>query len=45
MNNAAYLGLSKLEISQIVIYNFWYDYAKREKREKTKYVTWIQIAL
>ena len=36
MNKPVYLGLSKLEVSQIVIYNFQYDYGKREKREKTK---------
>ena len=28
MNRPVYLGLSLLEISTIVIYEFWYDYAK-----------------
>ena len=28
MNKPAYLGLSILEISKIVVYEFWYDYAK-----------------
>ena len=28
MNKPVYLGLSILEISKIVVYEFWYDYAK-----------------
>ena len=26
INNPVYLGLSMLELSKIVIYEFWYDY-------------------
>ena len=37
MNKPAYLGLSILEISTIVImYEFWYDYVKPKYREKNK---------
>ena len=28
MNNPVYLGLSILELSEILMYEFWYDYAK-----------------
>ena len=28
MNKLVYLGLSILELSKIVIYEFWYDYVK-----------------
>ena len=28
MNKATYLGLSILEISKILMYEFWYDYMK-----------------
>ena len=46
MNTPVYLGLSILEISKIVIYEFWYDYVKLNIGEKTlKYVKWILIAL
>ena len=36
MNKLAYLGLSRLEISKIVMYGFWNNYAKQKygvKRE------------
>ena len=42
MNKLVYLGLSILELSKIVIYEFWYDYIKRKYDQKAKYVTWIQ---
>ena len=46
MNTPFYLGLSILEISKIVIYEFWYDYVKLNIGvKKLKYVKWIQIAL
>ena len=46
MNTPVYLGLSILEISKIVIYEFWDDYVKLNIGEKTlKYVKWILIAL
>ena len=36
MNKAIYLGLSILELSKIVMYEFWYDYVKPKYRQKTK---------
>ena len=34
MNKLAYLGLSVLELSKIVMYEFWYDYVKPKHGEK-----------
>ena len=34
MNKLVYLGLSILELSKIVIYEFWYDYVKAKYAEK-----------
>ena len=34
MNEAVYLGLSILEKSKIVMYEYWYDYAKPKYRKK-----------
>ena len=46
MNKPVYLGLSILEISDLVIYEFWYNYVKTKCGEKKKdYVIWIQTAL
>ena len=39
MNKMVYTGLAILEISKIVMYEFWFNYAK------PKYGTGIQIAL
>ena len=36
INNPVYLGLSILEMSNSVMYEFWYDYLKPEYREKAK---------
>ena len=36
MNKAVYLGLSVLELSKILMYEFWYDYVKPKYDEKTK---------
>ena len=36
MNKPVYLGLSILELSEIVMYEVWYDYVKPKDREKTK---------
>ena len=36
MNKLAYLGLSVLELSKIVMYEFWYDYVKPKYGEKAK---------
>ena len=36
INKPIYLGLSILEISKIIIYEFWYDYMKREYGDLVK---------
>ena len=36
MNKAACLGLSILELSKILTYEFWYDYVKPKYGEKVK---------
>ena len=36
MNEPVYLGLSILELSTKVLYEFWYDYVKPKQRQKTK---------
>ena len=36
MNKPMYLGLPILEITEILMYEFWYDYVKRKYGEKVK---------
>ena len=36
MNKPAHSGLSILEMSKTVMYEFWYDYVKPKYREKAK---------
>ena len=36
MNNPFYLGLSLLDLSKTVMYEFWYDYVKRKYGENPK---------
>ena len=36
MNRPIYLGLSILEISKIIMYEFWYDYVKKEYGDMVK---------
>ena len=36
MNKPVYLDISILDISEIVMYEFWYDYGKPKYGEKTK---------
>ena len=36
MNKLVHLGLSVLELSKILIYEFWYDYVKPKHGEKVK---------
>ena len=37
MNKPVHLGLSLLEISKLLMYEFWYDYVKRRYCEKVKF--------
>ena len=43
MNGPVYLGLTILELSKIVLYEFWYDYVKPKYVEKENCVLWMQI--
>ena len=43
MNKPVHLGLSILELSKILMYEFWYDYVKPNYGEKQNCVIWIQI--
>ena len=36
MNKAIYLGMSILEISKILMHEFWYDYVKPKYHDKAK---------
>ena len=36
MNKPVYLGLSVLDISKTLMYEFWYDYIKTKNREKAE---------
>ena len=36
MNKPVYLGLSILELSKILMYEFWYDYVKPKFGDKSK---------
>ena len=46
MNKPVYLDLPILELSRIVMYEFWYDYIKpKHGKKKSNYITWIQTAL
>ena len=36
MNNPVYLGMSILDISKTLMYEFWYDYVKQKYQDKAK---------
>ena len=36
MNKVVYLGMSKLDISKTLMYEFWYDYVKPMYKDKAK---------
>ena len=42
MKKPVYLGLSILELSKILMYEFWYDYVKPEYCATAKLFIWIQ---
>ena len=44
-NEHVYLGLSILELSKIIMPEFWCDYVKTKYGKKQNYVTWIQTPL
>ena len=44
MNKPAYLGISILELSKMLILEFWYDYLKpKYDKKKQICIIWIQI--
>ena len=44
MNKPVYLGLSILDLSKTVMYEFWYDYVKENLVKMQKFVIWIKTA-
>ena len=44
MNKPVYLGLSTLQISKSLMYEFWYDYVRSKYQLMPHYSTRIQIA-
>ena len=45
MNKTLYLGKSIFDISEMLMYNFWYDYFKPKYEDRANYVIRILIAL
>ena len=45
MNKPIYLRLSILELSEIAMYEFWYDYVKRKYHKKQNCFRWVQTVL
>ena len=43
MNKPVYSGLSILELSKTLMYDFWHDHVKPKYDEKPNCVIWIQI--
>ena len=44
MNKFVHLGLSILDLSKTVMYEFWYDDVKPKYVKTQNFVAWIQIA-
>ena len=45
MNKPVCLGLLILEISKIVMYEFWYDYENQTMEEKLDFFAWIFLLI
>ena len=45
MNKPVHLGLSILELSKILLYEFWYDYVKPTYGEKVKLCYMDRVSL
>ena len=45
MNKPVYLGLSILDLSKTVMYEFWYDHVKLKYGKNAKFCYWIQTTL
>ena len=45
MNRPIYLGMSILQISKTLMYEFWYGYIKPSIKTMQNHVTWMQTAL
>ena len=45
LNKSVCLGLSILELSKILTYEFWYGYVKARYDKKQNCVMWIQVSL
>ena len=44
MNKPVYLGLTILDLSKTLIYEFWHDYVNCNMLKLQKFVIWIQTA-
>ena len=44
MNKPVYLGLSILDLSKTLMYEFWYDYVKPKYVKMQNFIIWIQTA-